>query len=263
MALSLFIADLDGTLIPNSGITPAKGGMRRTLRLLEELQETVILAYASSRNLQQSKKVQKTFHLPEPNYWICNLGTEIYAKNKAIKEWERTMGEPIQQRLIRQKLLKINGITYPADKQSDYKCCMYFQGSENEESIKKIQNILKEMESKLRMVYSKNSVNNKNVLDIIPENAGKGGALLYLKEKNNFSFDEIFFAGDSGTDIDALLCGVQACLVGNADEATRKILQKMITEIEDSKIFFADYNYGDGIMQGLDAYNQLPESLYQ
>jgi sucrose-phosphate synthase len=116
----------------------------------------------------------------------------------------------------------------------------------NEETdIEEIKERLNRINQRVKMIVSKNKD-----LDILPERSGKGKAIEFLIEKFNRSKDSIIVAGDSGNDEDMLTIGTPAIVVSNHSEELKKLKGK-------ERIYFAEKEYADGILEGLKHFNFL------
>ena len=106
---------------------------------------------------------------------------------------------------------------------------------EDESVVEKIRKNLKNY--KVQIIHTKG-----HLLDIIPEEAGKGNAARYLKKKKVLS---TICSGDSENDIDMLTKCDFSILVGNAEERVKSLLSSY------DKIYQATSEYASGIIEGL------------
>ncbi|MGZ5009281.1 MAG: HAD family hydrolase, partial [Methylobacter sp.] len=61
----------------------------------------------------------------------------------------------------------------------------------------------------------------------------------------------VFFAGDSGNDLDVLVSGVCGTIVGNAPDEVQARLGVLQMLSAEAQLYLAHANYGDGIIEGL------------
>ena len=84
-------------------------------------------------------------------------------------------------------------------------------------------------------------------LDVLPERASKGKAVLFVAEAYGMPLDQIVAAGDSGNDAEMLTCGVQAVMVGNYS-------QELASLRDDPAVYVASAKYAAGVLEGLRHY---------
>ncbi len=246
---------MDGTLLPNTARKPPEGCLKRTQTLLKNLlQADCPVAYISGRHLSLARVGQQEFGLPEPTYWVCNVGTEIYNR-KGIQDvqWQGFLGPVFDRKAMCRALEDIRALTLQEEeKQGPHKLSFYTQGKADKNLPGLVLERMRILRSDLRLVDSVEEASNRGLLDILPANSGKSAALHYLAERLDFSQSRVFFAGDSGNDRDALLSGVCGTLVGNAPAEVRSDLQKKLSSGNImNTIHFSRACYGDGIIEGL------------
>ena len=76
----------------------------------------------------------------------------------------------------------------------------------------------------------------------------------YLAQRHRLGPEQVFFAGDSGNDLDALASGVCGTLVGNAPSPVRAQAAAITEQTDGARLYLAGNFYGDGIIEGLKAY---------
>jgi len=251
---------MDGTLLPNTGRQPAGGCLQRTQNLLHTLlQAGCPVCFISGRHLSLAREGQQAFGLPEPDYWVCNVGTEIYDRKGAQDcQWQALLGTAFDHRKMCQTLDDIESLTLQEEeKQGPHKLSFYVQGRADLNLLRLVLERMKMFRPDLQVIDSVEEATNRGLLDILPENSGKSATLHYLAEKQGIPPAKVFFAGDSGNDRDALLSGVRGSLVGNAPDEVRSALQQALTTETKANIYFADGCYGDGIIEGLNHFEFL------
>ncbi|MFQ5356478.1 MAG: HAD-IIB family hydrolase, partial [Mariprofundaceae bacterium] len=204
------------------------------------------------RHFGLAREGQQEFGLPEPTYWVCNVGTEIY-NQKGIQDiqWQGFLGPAFDQGAMCRALEDIRALTLQeGEKQGPHKLSFYTQGKVDKKLSRLVLERMKIFRSDLRLVNSVEEASNRGLLDILPDNSGKSAALHYLAEKLGFAPPTVFFAGDSGNDRDVLLSGVCGTLVGNAPPEVRADLQ-LNSQGRVKTLHFSTASYGDGIAEGL------------
>lgn len=253
----LFAADLDGTLLPNATKRAADGCLERTRSLLENLKAwDCPVAYISGRHLSLARVGQRTFRLPSPDHWVCNVGTEIYdAAANPDQDWSRSLGPTFDRLQLLGALRSIPHLTsQEAAKQGPHKLSFFYPQPASSALKAQILDCAKRLRANIRLIDSVEESSGRALLDIVPEAAGKAPALHYLAGKYGMADDHVFFAGDSGNDLDALASGVCGNLVGNAPEAVREDAQDMLTALPHARIYLSEQYYGDGVIEALKAY---------
>ena len=214
----LFASDLDGTLLPNTGKPPEPGCLERTQALLQDLLEADCpVCVVSGRYRALAKQGQAAFRLSQPTWWICNVGTEVYDRTGAVdREWQSRLGPPLDREALRRALYKLSRLVpQEPQKQGPHKFSLYYPEPISRELWTEITYRIRAVRSDLQLVASVEEPTGRALLDIIPANAGKAHALWYIAKRYGLNGDRVFFAGDSGNDLDALLSGVCGVLVGN------------------------------------------------
>jgi len=90
----------------------------------------------------------------------------------------------------------------------------------------------------VKAIYS----SNKN-LDIIPQGAGKGSAIDYLRRQLDISPDLVVVAGASGNDLEMFVAPYKGIIVANA---TAELKQK-----QGDHIYHAQATHAAGVLEGL------------
>nr|VFJ55298.1 MAG: hypothetical protein BECKDK2373C_GA0170839_104811 [Candidatus Kentron sp. DK]VFJ55426.1 MAG: hypothetical protein BECKDK2373B_GA0170837_105214 [Candidatus Kentron sp. DK] len=253
----LFASDMDGTLLPNGIRSAAAGCLERTHRLLERLKETNCpIAYITGRYLPLAREGQQTFKLPEPDYWVCNVGTEIYdSGGRPDAGWQETLGPAFDRQKLLLKLQKISGLAPQEDeKQGPHKFSLYYSGVLDDTLRASLLAEAREVVDNIRLVDSVEETSGITLLDLIPENAGKASTLHYLSKKLALPEKRVFFSGDSGNDLDALTSGVCGTLVGNAPDPVREQARDLARDTMNARLLVSRGYYGDGIIEGLLVY---------
>lgn len=257
----LFAADLDGTLLPNTGKPPAPGCLERTRNLLQSLREWgVPVCFVTGRYLALARKGHSLFRLPPPTWWICNVGTEIYDQSgKPDADWESLLGAALDQNALRQALAGIPGLAVQETcKNGRHKFSLYYPEPASPALKATILGSIGGARQGLRLITSVEESTGRALLDIVPANSGKRHAVEYVARRYGFSADEVFFAGDSGNDLDILLSGVCGVLVGNTPEEVQGEALRMEQASPETRIYLARANYGDGVIEGLLHYGFRP-----
>jgi len=109
----------------------------------------------------------------------------------------------------------------------------------------------------IRLIESRDELSGLALLDLVPITAGGAQALFYLMEKLGLPKTRVFFSGHSENDFDILMSGVCSTLVGNALPAVRDRARELAENTERARLTLSRGYYGDGVIEGLLAYDFL------
>nr|VFK42827.1 MAG: Hydroxymethylpyrimidine pyrophosphatase [Candidatus Kentron sp. SD]VFK48361.1 MAG: Hydroxymethylpyrimidine pyrophosphatase [Candidatus Kentron sp. SD] len=256
----LFASELDGVLLPNGTRTAAAGCLERTWQLLERLKAANYpVVYIADHHLSLARESQGLFKLPEPEYWICNLGTEIHdSTGKPEEGWARAMGTPFDKKLLLDALRGNPNVTLRADEeQGPHKFSFDYSGPVDDTVRTWISTRASQVVSeKIRFIDSVEESSGLTSFDLLPAAAGKSQALGHLAEKLGLPRTRVFFSGGGEGSLDILTSGVCGTLVGNAD-AVQERARELAETVESARITLSRDYYGDGVIEGLRAYDLI------
>lgn len=268
----LLCTDMDRTVIPN-GAAPEAANARQRFHAFCE-QEHVILMYVTGRHLALMQNAIEQYQLPEPDYVVTDVGTQIYHRaNNAwvtVDEWQTEMHQAwhtLGAKDIMSWLTQIEGLTLQEEeKQNTYKVSYYADLTLGEEGRyrQQIEKHLLRLDLPYNMIWSIDEEKNCGLVDLLPSNASKLHALAFMQSYLNIEHDRIVFAGDSGNDLPVLTSHFQSVLVANAtDELKAQALQQAKENGFEQAFYQAENrqghegNYAAGVLQGVRHY--LPD----
>lgn len=265
----LLCTDMDRTIIPN-GHPPEHPDAREQFRRLCRLPE-IILAYVTGRHLELVEAAMGKYNLPEPDFIITDVGTNIYQKsrgnwismsqwqNQIAKEWQGKTHSQLHQALSGLSELKLQ----ENSKQNDYKLSYYLPINADHGKIEdQAGQILAELGVDASLMMSIDEPEQVGLLDVLPKNATKLHAIIFLQQHLNLGLEETLFCGDSGNDLPVLASQIRSVLVANADREIKK-RSRELAEKNDNKEFLyvaeenafpLGGNYAAGVLQGIAFY---------
>ena len=242
-AIRLFSTDLDGTLLGNpvacwrfSDTWNAVPADRRPL-----------LVYNTGHTVAATLEVARARRLPEPDYVIGSVGTELRDACGANVEgfcerftlWHRS------------RVDEIVASTTPAQRQPE-ECQHEFKSSWHwvRASRAEIDHLTERLQGtgiNARVDYS-----SRYFLDVVPTAAGKGNALSWLCQRLGIRLENVLVAGDTGNDTSMfLLPGVKGIVVENALPELRAAVVRL-------PVYTATAETADGVIEGLRHFDLMP-----
>jgi hydroxymethylpyrimidine pyrophosphatase-like HAD family hydrolase len=202
----------------------------------------LMLAYVTGRHLSLAQAGIAEFGLPEPDWFVCDVGTSVYRKtnggfepDEAYREAMRTAFGGLSGDDVRAAIGAIEGLDLQeAEKQAEFKVSYYTKGRP-EAFLETVQSRLDAAHAKVNLVASFDPVTERGLLDVLPAGVAKDSAV-----------------GDSGNDRAAMLAGYRVIVVGNADEGLKKDLGiESVAQGTAERIYFAEHPYARGVLEGL------------
>jgi len=231
-----FVSDVDDTLLGDDA------ALAELMAALAATAERVITAYNSSRpcaSLRQSLATVPQLSLP--HYLIGGLGTEIEDGNsgRPLTEYTDFLGQNWRRDHIVNIIDELGLTPHAAEYQTPLKASYDVPGPE---IVATIQQQLAAAGLPAKIIFS----GGKN-LDLIPEPAGKGGVIDYLRRQLNIPSERVVVAGDSGNDIEMFKPPhggpYRGIVVGNADSD--------LQQLKGEHIYHAQSACAAGVLEGL------------
>jgi len=262
----LLCTDLDRTLIPN-GPQPEHSAARKLFREFCRLPE-VVLVYVTGRHQELVKQAIEIHALPEPDFSITDVGTQIYqivaGEWRAMSsyaaviavDWHGQSREQIQEYLSPRTELRLQ----EASQQNTFKLSYYLDLEVDKECVLSwVERCLGQHEVKASLVWSFDELEHTGLLDVLPRNATKLHGIQFLQQHLGFQQAEVIFAGDSGNDLAVLGSVIPSVLVANASAEVRQQAQQLAAQNgQADSLYLATElssplggNYAAGILQGI------------
>ncbi len=254
---SLLASDLDGTLIPLER-DPQR------LREVEDFANAALsadrlgLAYVTGRHRSLAEAGIHEFGLPQPDLLVCDVGTTLYHRTLAgfvadadyAAQMKRAFGGLVGDD-VRTAIGSIDGVSLQEpEKQGTFKISYYTEGRP-EKVVEAIRERLAGVGADANLVTSLDAVNGRGLVDVLPPGVAKDTALRFIHEHTGVDEDRLVYAGDSGNDLAAMLCGYRAVVVSNADPTLKRALVASLdAEALSSRVYFAQHPYARGVLDG-------------
>lgn len=246
--IRLFCSDLDGTLLGNPE------GTQRFCRawLSVEEKQRPLLCYASGRLLHEQLDLLPRTGLPNPDYLIGGVGTEIYdfKRRHLLKDFSAQFSDGWDREAIERVLHRFPGAApQPPEYLTEHKSSWYLNRASPAE-IRELKRRLRDAGVEVNIVYS-----SLRDLDILPKRANKGHALRWLLDKLELESAEALVAGDSGNDSSMfLLPNIRGIVVENSQPE----LYEAVVELP---VFCANSVLADGVVEGLLHHGLISQKL--
>ncbi len=243
-SIRLFATDLDGTLWGNPE------SMLRFKLAWEALKsaERPLLVYNSGRSVENIRSLCQTRRLPEPDYVIGGVGTELYdcREQRRVPEFAAQFGEGWDLAKIEEIMRAEPGVeSQPPEFLHPYKSSWYLHRADRLK-INELRRDFQQAGLDVIVVYS-----SLRDLDVLPRHADKGNALAWLCRRLEIPLKQVLVAGDTGNDAAMfLLPGVNGIVVENAQPELFEAVVKL-------PVFVSRQVMADGVLEGLKHFGLL------
>ncbi|MEM7687486.1 MAG: HAD-IIB family hydrolase [Pseudomonadota bacterium] len=235
---SLLVSDLDNTL------TGCRKGVARLREFLER-RDDMGFAIATGRSIIETRRIVREWDLPEPIVWITSVGTEIYwnrpegpVRDTGFPALAKARWDPQAVERVAQRFAQLE--PQPQYEQRDFKRSYFYTDARD------VANVRAQLER--QGIAARVVASHEELLDIMPESAGKAAAMFYVAGRLGIAKNRIFAAGDSGNDEDMLTVCANAIMVDNhAPEIA--FLQGR------NNLYTAKQSHAQGVVEGLQAHD--------
>lgn len=237
--MRLFSTDLDGTVVGNPEAT------RRFARFWQSLPDDnrPVLVYNSGRLVEDQLALIEETGLPEPDFIIGGVGTMLHHKaNTDISDsFNLAIADGFDGHSVERIMSGVDGIKkQPDEYQHALKSSWYLYDS-TQDALAAIQQRLEHEGLQAQIVYS-----SSRDLDVLPRNANKGFAAMWLAKSLGIAPGDIIVAGDTGNDRAMFeIPGVRGIIVANALEELRQLGNN------NDRLMIAKLPMADGVIEGL------------
>ncbi|MFN8611670.1 MAG: HAD-IIB family hydrolase [Vulcanimicrobiota bacterium] len=240
--MKLFCSDLDGTLVGNPE------GTDRFRRAWRSISRPPLLVYSSGRLLVDILNLLQVEPLPQPDYVIGGVGTQIYDFNNQnlLDEFEDQLQLDWQLSQVEALIRDFPGVQpQPGEFQHRFKSS-WFLPRATRQTLQRLQDLFESHDLKVKIVYS-----SLRDLDLLPVQASKGNALMWLMQRLGISGRDCLVAGDSGNDSSMFaIPEVRGIVVDNAQP-------ELFEAVIPLPVYTSLASLADGVVEGLDHYGLL------
>ena len=267
--MRILATDMDRTLLPN-GHWEADAN---AIELFNELtrKHDVLVVYVTGRNLALTEAAVAEFGVRPPDILIGDVGTSIRKNDNG--QWHFDQGWTEHRRrasplwdaqVIKAKVADIDGLQeQEPEHQNPFKQSYYADHARRDAILAAIKERIEGRYDEV-IVYSYDSMDDKGLVDFLPNSATKQTALEYVAEEFGCEKGDVVFCGDSGNDIFPLTAGFSGVLVRNADDQLVEKVREAMDENPALKVYFAKGGfmglngyYTSGVLEGASHYGLL------
>jgi len=218
----------------------------------------VALAYVTGRDRALAMRGIDETGLPKPDFLVCDVGTSLYRRTNGSYRLDPSYQQAMVDAFgglggedVRRAVGTIEGLELQeADKQGEFKVSYYVDGRP-ETVLEHVQERLEPVGASVNLIASYDAVAQRGLLDILPARIAKDYAVQYLRDHTGIAEQHVVFAGDSGNDLAAMLSGVQAVVVANAEESLKTELRNRAATLGIlERIYFAEATHARGVLEG-------------
>lgn len=253
--MMLYVTDVDNTILPLDRSKFSSKGLEQWKKRIKEADMKT--GYISGRNLEQLRETLK--ELPEPDLLITDVGTRIHhyaggkwQEDKEFAEFLSNAWQGQTREKVKQALFEVEELReQEPEALSRFKQSYYLDSGYNpQEVLVKIRNSLKEADLESDIRYSVDEAKGVGLIDVLPKNSGKSGAIEFLMRRYELAPDQVIYSGDSGNDVDALISGWRGILVGNARPEIKEEVKEKAPRPEN--VYIAEQYFVSGVLEGFD-----------
>lgn len=238
----LFSTDIDGTVYDGPDTAAAFSTFWKSLA--DRFATPPVLAYNTGRSLDDTRNLVQETGLPQPDWYICGVGTLIYRPSGggALQPWIDHLADGWEFDHVHRVVGDEESATaQPDDCQGEFKSSWFWKDAAAEE-IEKLQSDIRASGIDAQAVYS-----SRRDLDVLPTRANKGNAVVFLARELGLQLNRVIVAGDSGNDAAMYQTGgALGIVVKNAEAALLRSLP------ESADIFHATRACAHGVIEGIE-----------
>lgn len=264
--MRILATDMDRTLLPN-GHWEADDN---AIDLFNELtrKSGILVVYVTGRNLALTEAAVTEFGVRSPDILIGDVGTSIRKYENGKWHFDDGWTAHVQRAsprwdadAIKGAVAGIEGLReQEPEHQNPFKQSYYADHVRKDDILAAIRERVEGRYDEVA-VYSYDSMDDKGLVDFLPNSATKQTALEYVAEEYDCNKGEVVFCGDSGNDVFPLTAGFAGVLVRNADDQLVEDVNRALAEKPGLKVYFAKGGfkglngyYTGGVLEGANHY---------
>ena len=179
--------DLDGTLIPLDGDPRNRSDLETLATQL--LQTNVTLVFVTGRHLSSVMDAIKQFHLPQPGWIICDVGSSLHKRGvsgdfQPVAAYWRHQDALIASMPIsdlRERLKSLEGLRLQEqEKQGRFKLSFYADAARLNEVVDRVQQALDQAGAPYSIIRSVDPFNGDGLIDLLPRHCFKSICLVVV-----------------------------------------------------------------------------------
>lgn len=233
----LLLCDIDNTL---TGCTAGAQDMAAYLAAEPRL----AFGVATGRSLQEAIRLLGEWRQPDPRVLITSVGSEVYWRRRGRLVPDADYAAHIAPGWTPDEIVgRLEGVTgialQPAVEQRRFKRSWFVS---EPAAVAEVRRRMADLP--VRVIHS-----HDRLLDILPERAGKGAAMVWVAQTLGIPLDRVFAAGDSGNDLDMLETCRNGILVANHSMELASLLGR-------PTIYLARRAHAGGIVEGMRAFEE-------
>ncbi|MBP1850496.1 HAD-IIB family hydrolase [Rhizobium halophytocola] len=239
MSARLFSSDIDGTL---AGDRHASQRFAEFWDSLDPVQRP-LLVYNSGRLVDDILDFTAGEGLPPADFVIGGVGTMLISDRQPhlADAYTQTLTDGYDVERINALLAGMPGLARQPDRYQHALKSSWYLHDATEEDVSAVEQRLKAEALAVKVVYSSG-----RDLDVLPANADKGQALIWLADKLGIGLGDVIVAGDTGNDAGMFqVPDVRGIIPANGLEELRRRFP------QGSRFFHASQDTADGITEGL------------
>lgn len=235
----IFSSDLDGTLAGDRDASRRFADYWTSL----DAASRPLLVYNSGRLIEDILAFIAEEGLPEADYLIGGVGTMMHAATvpEIAEAYAASLDRDYDPLRIAERLQSLPDIRRQPERYQDALKSSWYLHDAPLERIEALEEELRAEGLSVKLVYSSG-----RDLDVLPGNADKGKALIWLCRELGIGLHEAVVAGDTGNDLGMfLLDGVRGIVPANALPELRRLGE------ERDDVYLAERTTADGVIDGL------------